>query len=301
MDKKRFTIILMPQDHAKIRQVKIPAKLFKGLVAFASISLLAGAFMLYDYVGLRFSSNETALLKKENIEQKIQLQTFSSKVESLEGQMAKLRQFDKKLRIIANLESRSGSERLYGVGGPTPEEDAATALGNKRDVMVRRMHSDLDQLDVEAITQEKSFTELQEHFMKQSSKLASTPSIWPARGWVASTFGYRTSPFTGLQQKHEGIDIANRLGTTIVAPADGVVTRIKREAGLGRNITISHGRGMVTKYGHLSKINVKVGTKVRRGDKIAEMGNTGRSTGPHLHYTVVVNGVNVNPFKYILN
>ncbi|MFQ5586858.1 MAG: M23 family metallopeptidase [Thermodesulfobacteriota bacterium] len=301
MEKKRFTIVIMPQDPSKIRQIKVPINLCKGAAAIAGLFIIGFTFMVYDYTTLRFKGRELNRLKKENIEQKIQLQEFSSKIGSLEAQMAKLRQFDKKLRIIANLENSNPSERLYGVGGPSPEEDAATALSNKRDVLVQQMHSNLDQLNAEASTQEKSFTELQEHLMKQSSRLASTPSIWPARGWVASTFGYRTSPFTGLQQKHEGIDIANRLGTPIIAPANGVVIRIKREAGLGKNLTISHGRGIVTKYGHLSEILVKVGQRVKRGDKIATMGNTGRSTGPHLHYAVVVNGVNVNPFKYILN
>ena len=301
LGKRRFTVVIMPQDHSKVRQLNVPVNLFKGFVAFAGLFILGLSFMVYDYGSLRFSSNELATLKKENTEQKIQLQAFSSKVGSLEEQMAKLRQFDRKLRIIANLESPNTAERLYGVGGPTPAEDAATSLGNKRDILIQQMNSDLNQLDTEASTQERSFTELQEHLMKQSSRLASTPSVWPVRGWVASTFGYRVSPFTGLRQKHEGIDIANRLGTPIVAPANGVVTRVKREAGLGRNITISHGRGIVTKYGHLSEVLVKVGQRVKRGDTIAKMGNTGRSTGPHLHYSVLVSGVNVNPFNYILN
>ncbi|MFQ5329426.1 MAG: M23 family metallopeptidase [Thermodesulfobacteriota bacterium] len=301
MRKKRFTIVVMPQDHSKVRQLSVPAYLFKGLAALAALVVLALSFIVYDYGTLRFSSSEVADIKKENIEQKIQLQAFSSKVGTLEEQMAKLRQFDRKLRIIANLESPDSTERPYGVGGPTPEEDAATSLGNKRDILIQQMNSDLNQLDAEASTQERSFTELQEHLIKQSSRLASTPSIWPVRGWVASAFGYRISPFTGLRQKHEGIDIANRMGTPIIAPASGVVTRVKREAGFGRNITISHGRGIVTKYGHLSKILVKVGQRVKRGDTIAKMGSTGRSTGPHLHYTVVVNGVKVNPFNYILN
>lgn len=299
--KKRFlTILMMPQDPSRVKQVKFPIYLLKGIVAVFGIFVLGLSFMVYDYIDLRSQVGELSRLKKENTEQKIQIQAFTSKVGNLEDQMTKFRQFDKKLRIIANIEPRNNSDQAFGVGGPSPDDDI-TMLSNKRNLLVKQMHSDLDQLNAEATLQEKSFTELQEYLLKESSRLAAMPSIWPARGWVASTFGYRTSPFTGLKQKHEGIDIANSIGTPVIAPANGVVVRIKRDRGLGKNITINHGRGVTTKYGHISKILVKVGRRVKRGEEIATMGNTGRSTGPHLHYEVVVNGVRMNPFKYILN
>ncbi|MEE8184868.1 MAG: M23 family metallopeptidase [Thermodesulfobacteriota bacterium] len=299
--KKRFlTIFIMPQDPSRVKQFKFPSYLLKGIVAFFGIFVLGLSFMVYDYIGLRSKVGELSRLKKENTEQKIQIQAFTSKVGNLEDQMSKFRQFDKKLRIIANIEPRNNSDQVFGVGGPSPDDDITT-LSNRRNLLIKRMHSDLDQLNAEATLQENSFTELQEHLLKESSRLAATPSIWPARGWVASTFGYRISPFTGLKQKHDGIDIANSTGTPIISPANGVVVRIRREKGLGKSIAINHGRGIITKYGHLSKILVKVGERVKRGEKIAAMGNTGRSTGPHLHYEVVVSGVQMNPFKYILN
>ncbi|MEK7828495.1 MAG: M23 family metallopeptidase, partial [Deltaproteobacteria bacterium] len=114
-------------------------------------------------------------------------------------------------------------------------------------------------------------------------------------------FGYRISPFTGLRQMHEGLDIANAVGTPVFAPADGIVSKVDRENGLGKTISINHGYGIVTRYGHFSDIYVHVGKRVKRGEKVAAVGNTGRSTGPHLHYEVLVNGINVNPEKYILN
>jgi murein DD-endopeptidase MepM/ murein hydrolase activator NlpD len=131
--------------------------------------------------------------------------------------------------------------------------------------------------------------------------LASTPSVWPARGWVSSGFGKRTSPFTGLSERHAGIDIANRTGTAVLASADGIVVYSSRNGSLGKTIKVKHGYGLKTNYGHLSKILVKKGERVKRGQKIGEMGSTGRSTGPHLHYDVTHNGVHVNPFNYILN
>ena len=131
--------------------------------------------------------------------------------------------------------------------------------------------------------------------------MASTPAIRPCKGWKTSNFGYRISPFTGRREFHKGFDIANRKGTPIVATADGVISFSSQKGLLGNALYIDHGHGMVTRYGHLDKILVKRGKSVKRGDKIATMGNTGRSTGPHVHYEIHMNGIPVNPEQYILN
>ena len=131
--------------------------------------------------------------------------------------------------------------------------------------------------------------------------LASTPAIRPTKGWKTSGFGYRVSPFTGLKEFHKGVDIATRKGTPIIASADGVVTFAGTKGMMGRVITIDHGHGMITRYGHLHKALKKRGDAVKRGEKIALVGSSGRSTGPHLHYEVLLNGLPVNPEKYILN
>lgn len=300
MKKTFFTVFIVPQDPSHVRKFKLPLKVWKIMLVIFGISFAGFSYMIFDYTNLKFKTHELNALRKENTEQKIQLQAFASKMTDLEFQMAKLKQFDKKLRIITNMEVPAGSSQVLGIGGPSFEEDTATLEG-ARAGLIKQMHSDLDQLKAEAMAQEKSFTELNEHLFKQTSLFASTPAIWPARGWVTSNFGYRISPFTGLRQMHEGMDIANAMGTVVLSPANGIVSRVDRENGLGKNITINHGYGILTKYGHLSETYVHVGKRVKRGEKIAAIGNTGRSTGPHLHYEIVVNGVNINPEKYILN
>jgi len=301
LKKKRFfTVFVVPQDPSRVRKLRLPLNLLRAIFIMLGISFAAFSFMIFDYTQVKLKTHELNSLKKENAVQKIQLQAFASKVSDLEFHMAKLKQFDKKLRIITNMEVPAGSSQVLGIGGPSFEEDTATLEG-ARAGLIKQMHSDLDQLKAEAMAQEKSFTELNEHLFKQTSLFASTPAIWPARGWVTSNFGYRISPFTGLRQMHEGMDIANAMGTLVLAPANGIVSRVDRENGLGKNITINHGYGILTKYGHLSETYVHVGKRVKRGEKIAAIGNTGRSTGPHLHYEIVVNGVNINPEKYILN
>jgi murein DD-endopeptidase MepM/ murein hydrolase activator NlpD len=300
MKKSFFTIFIVPQDPSYVRKFKLPVKLLKTIVIIFGISLAGFSYVLFDYTKLKLQTHELNKFKKENAEQKIQLLAFANKMTDLEFHMAKLKQFDKKLRIITNMEVPAGSNQMLGIGGPSHEDDITT-LSSAQDGLVQQMHSDLDQLKTGVVAQEKSFTELHEYLFKQTSLFASTPAIWPARGWVTSTFGYRISPFTGLRQMHEGLDIANAVGTPVFATADGIVSKVDRDNGLGRMVYINHGYGIVTKYGHLSETYVHLGKRIKRGDKIAAIGNTGRSTGPHIHYEVVINGVNVNPEKYILN
>jgi len=221
----------------------------------------------------------------------------------LEKKIAGMREFDRRLRLLANLEgSEESTSRFFGVGGPSPEDIRETLLLQRNEEeLMKQMRQDLERLDEEASAEGNSLRELEGLLQNKRAQLIHTPSIWPTRGWFTSGFGYRISPFTGLRQMHAGIDISNRVGTPIVAPADGLVTNIGREWGFGKILVISHGFGFTTRYGHLERIEVKIGQKVKRGQKVAEMGSTGRSTGPHLHYEVKLNGVPVNPMKYVLN
>ena len=126
------------------------------------------------------------------------------------------------------------------------------------------------------------------------------PTIWPVRGWVTSDFGVRRSPLSGHRELHAGLDIAGPSGSAVYAPGEGVVTFSGRHGGYGNMVIIDHGYGVATLYGHNSKLLVKEGDRVRRGDLIARLGSTGRSTGPHVHYEVLIDGVPVNPEKYVL-
>jgi murein DD-endopeptidase MepM/ murein hydrolase activator NlpD len=166
---------------------------------------------------------------------------------------------------------------------------------------MREMHEQTRELNLASVSQEKVFESIIKDLKRQRNLLSSTPSIWPTKGWLASGFGYRISPFTGLREFHKGLDISSREGTRVIAPADGIVTFTGKNGLYGNMIKIDHGHGIVTRYGHLEKILKKRGEAVKRGDVIGLMGNTGRSTGPHLHYEVFLNGLPVNPKKYILN
>jgi len=159
----------------------------------------------------------------------------------------------------------------------------------------------LDNLNTEISVQTQEKVELYKFLENQKSMLASTPSIWPTKGWVSSGFGNHTSPFTNEKEFHSGIDISGRMNTPIIAPADGVVSSVRQTYGYGKTLVINHGYGLKTTYGHLRKFLIKKGQYVKRGQEIALVGNSGRTTGPHLHYEVHLNGLAVNPLRYILN
>jgi len=299
MGKDSYTVIVVPQRSSSVKRYKVSKGKLKGLISiFASIVLIS-SWLLYDYSKVKMQMWELKDLREVNQSQKEQIESFSDKISSLETQMSKLRQFDAKLRVITNLEKPGSTEQYIGIGGPG--EGSLSDYGSRKEKLIQRMHADLENLQVESVVQEESFVELQQFLEDKKSLLASTPSIWPVRGWITSAFGKRISPFTGTWDMHEGLDIATRSGTPIFAPADGRVTYVGIESGYGKLIVIDHGYGVVTRYGHNSEIFMKTGDVVKRGQKISAVGSTGRSTGPHVHYEVRVNGVPVNPKNYILN
>ncbi|MEK6530962.1 MAG: peptidoglycan DD-metalloendopeptidase family protein [Deltaproteobacteria bacterium] len=305
MKNKFYSIVILSNDASRPRQINLPLRVLRFSGVAAAVLFFLVAFVVIDYVGLKGIEAEVSGLRKENTEQRIELQGFSSRIRELDTQLARLVNFDKKLRIIANIDEpkAQAQEKVMGIGGRSSPEDEGyiTTPGAKVAELSDEMRLDLRDLKSRADEQEASFNELQNELQRQSTMLSSTPSIWPAKGWVTSTFGQRISPFTNFPQMHKGMDIANRVGTVVITPAAGVVVEVNREAGLGKLVSISHGYGIKTTYGHLSETFVRVGQRVKRGDRIAAMGNTGHSTGPHLHYEVSVNGVNVNPNRYILN
>ena len=303
MMKKRYTIMILPDETAKVRKYRVPKSVVRGILAAVAVLALGLGYLVTDYLGVKNTVAEMERLRMETRQQRQQLVTFAKSIDDLQGEMGRLRQFDMKLRVMADLDGVVYPEQVMGIGGENPEpfNPLETELSFQDQSLMDGMTRGLERLKTESSIQERSFQELVEYLEDQKSLLASTPSIWPVKGWITSGFGYRTSPFTGRREIHKGLDVATRTGTPIISPADGIVVFSGREGGFGNMILVDHGYGIVTRYGHCSSLDAKLGEKVQRGDIIARVGNTGRSTGPHLHYEVAVNGVAVNPMRYILN
>ncbi len=164
----------------------------------------------------------------------------------------------------------------------------------------RELDSHIEKLGEDIAVEQEVARELVSEIQKQSFLIAHTPTLCPAYGFLTSRFGWRESPFSDDTEFHRGIDIASMEATPVYAPADGIVTSYYRSESYGNVMEIDHGNGIVTKYGHLHDSSIGVGKHVKKGDKIASLGNSGRATGSHLHYEILVNGVHVNPRRYML-
>ena len=297
---KKLNIMIFSPDDGKTYNFTIPSFLIKTVIILNIIFLcIFGimSFLFHKYIPQR---GYISKLKKENKILKQQIADFSDKVNDLNKKIEKLNSLTTKLTIMANLNIKSDNDE--GVGGPSFEEvKNFINLNEIQDENIKKIHYAIDKLKFELAEEDKNIKELFKYLKNKSIKLSCTPSIMPTEGWISSPFGYRRDPFTGQRRFHPGIDISNRPGTPVVAPADGIVVFTGRDGGYGNLIIINHGYGISTRYGHLKKIFVKPGQKVQRGDIIGEIGNTGRSTGPHLHYEVRIYGKPVNPMNYILN
>jgi murein DD-endopeptidase MepM/ murein hydrolase activator NlpD len=295
-----FTIWIFRGGPFKPLKIKLPGRIAKILLAVLLVIIVSFPFITMSYIS---KTAQLAQIRHERAAQSEHIASLNKQVGDFQQQIQRLKEFDVKLRIIANLENAEETDSFLGVGGISPStrepwQEQETEAETKD---LQRMKADLDRLCTEAEFREKSFQELYSFLEGKKKELACTPAIWPTRGWLTSRFGYRIDPFTGLRQFHEGIDIANRMGTPIVVPADGVISRVFNNFGFGLMVEVTHGYGIVTRYGHLSKSYVKVGQRVKRGERIAAIGNSGRATGPHLHYEVRLNDVPLNPQNYILN
>lgn len=302
MASKKITIVFLPGGTRKVKQFKIPRSLFLLFL----LVLIGGALLLTwgikDYRAIKTQIPRLAGLETENKHQKRQLAALALKMDHISTKMIELRKFENKLRTMVDLDINDDNPQFFGIGGSDPavlSPDYTIEKAHKK--LVRLMHRGLDNLDTEISVQQNETVDLYDFLKNQRSLLASTPSIWPTRGWMSSRFGYRISPFTERREFHKGIDISNDIKTPVIAPADGIVSSVGRQGGYGKILTINHGNNLKTRYAHLHKILVKKGQSVRRSDKIALMGKSGRTTGVHLHYEVYVNGVPVNPLRYILN
>jgi len=302
---RTFTFYLLSNTHAPVRQLSVSRKFFWTVLFLVIASLTLAGAGLYDYIQVRNAYQNTLAISRQNTSQnqtiatqRSQLQNFAREIDALKSRLVELNTFEKKIRIIANIENTG----LFGMGGAIPDDlDPRIPLTEKHNSLIREMHHQANQLSDASGNQATGFDSLLKYLETQVDLLASTPSIRPARGWVTSRFAHRVSPFTGRREFHNALDIANRIGTPIIAPADGKVSYAGRRWLLGKVIEINHGHGFVSRYAHCEGFKKKRGDKVKRGDIIALMGNTGRSTGPHLHYQIKLNGVPVNPEKYIIN
>ncbi len=312
---RRYTLVIIPDDAKATRQVSVPRFIVKlGLVA----SLFAATgfgFLFVDYWELRQIRHSFDKLSSENAGLKGEANRLLASLETVKQGLHRVKDYSEKLGEITNLNVQQVRKKT-GIG-PLSKDEYKVALKNDvlspqasehlplgvnpDSLVFRPVFDRLMNLEVEANQQAIELQQLLSQVSQQRSLLMSVPSIAPVRGWITSGFGKRISPFTGESSIHQGIDLASPVGTPIFAPADGVVIFAGAKEGFGNFVMIAHGYGIVSRYGHNAENLVQVGQRVKRGDQIATVGMTGQTTGPHLHYEVVLNGSMVNPQRFILD
>ncbi len=289
MPGRKYTILIIPEGSHQVRRLNLRRGVVRAVLAGVACLVIALSLLTFEYFRTNLDRSEFHRLRSQNRAQQQQLQRLSANLENLQKEMVVLAQNDAKVRVMAQL-TKPRSDTLAGIGGPG-EDDGADRFSE--------VQKQIDQVRQAIDLRRESQEEVQGFLNDQRSLLAAKPNGWPTRGWVTSGFGVRESPFSGKYKMHEGIDIAARTGTPVLAAADGIVSQSETVEGYGKLIVIDHGYGFKSYYGHNSKLFVKVGQRVKRGDRISAVGNTGSSTGSHLHYEVRRNGIPVNPRKFL--
>lgn len=298
MFRKRLTFVVVPDSSQTSRQLSVKTwKLYAGLLA-AVLLVFATLFFASNFFSGQVSQAELDRLRNENSD-------LAGKYEELRWSLAQVRtryddlvQKEIALRSVFGLPEINTEERQLGVGGPEP---MAVARLSESERLAYSTETEVDRLLLLSEYEIEKFAEAESALTDLKDRLDHTPSICPADGWTSRGYGMKYDPFTGYKQFHRGVDIANNRGTAIVAAADGKIREVGTFGRLGKMVIVDHGYGFVTRYGHLSQIDVKRGQSVKRGDVIGLMGSTGYSTGPHLHYEVWRNGKVMNPADFILN
>ena len=285
-----YTLIVVPHAKARFRKIQISVRLTKWVLGTAAVASIALSGALFHYARVAAEVHELRSLRAENKALLTKTQDYELSAGKLQAKVLQLQNMVTKLGVMAGLE-HSLPEPAAGVGGVSSLDAAPPRLDP----------TSLADMDRSLTRLTDRSAELEEFYRDQTVLLSSTPSVWPVRGYLSATFGNRIDPFTAQKDFHPGIDISTPVGANVHAPADGIVISVGVQGGYGNAVLIDHGYGVVTRYGHLSGFAVKPGQRVKRGEVIAYVGSTGRSTGPHLHYEVWVRDQAQNPIHFILD
>lgn len=295
----KYHIVIFKEKSGDSRNLRFRG--WFGLFAFCVFAgLCAGNVWLYShYQEVEFLRTQLRGAEKTIEDQANHMTAMVSRITEVQEDLERVQQFDAKIRLMMNMDKEAESGAVGGSGG---EEFSRSYLPlHRQELVVRKMNAFLKQLSADVRLEEVRQQELLTGVRANREVLAAMPAIWPVEGYLTSRFGGRPSPFSGRGEFHKGLDISARIGTPVQAPAKGVVVFAAVDGAYGNSVVIQHGAGISTRYAHMQRIALKEGQTVKRGDLVGTVGNTGRSSGPHLHYEVRLNGVNVDPMRYILN
>ncbi len=324
---RRFTFLYIPDAERSVRRFRLPRVML--YVVPITIAAAIGGTALYfqysamnaDYVAAQLTTkfqSETAVLEQERhvlrtdlthkaqtiVELQNTVITLSSTAEQLQERLNELKDLETNIRTLSRQPvavTLSSMQQAQSAGGSAIGGEFVRATDEELNQLVQRTEMSYESLTRQIQEVKNSLAQLNADLEQQRARERRLPTIWPVDSrQVTSVFGYRRDPFTNLPSVHNGYDIQAREGDPVYAGADGLVEETGWAADYGYNIILNHGNGIKTRYGHLSKIGVKDNQRVEKGERIGSVGSTGRSTGPHLHYEVLVSGEPVNPRPYLV-
>ncbi len=296
---KNYQIFIFDEKTGSRKTMRLPSFFISIFILFVGALGAGNVFLGTHYYKTILIQEELALAKNELEKKEMNLLGIIAELDTLREDIYRIKQFGNKLR--ATYSDDFQEDTVASVGGAIEYNLSAIPL-HRQELANSKIHGFISELKKEIQLEELVQQDLLLFLKENMNKLASTPSIWPVQGgYVSSKFGMRKSPFTGVKQLHKGIDIVAPRGTSIVSSANGKVIFSGNDGAYGLSLEIDHGYGVVSRYAHMNKLLVKKGETVNRNQQIGEVGNTGRSTGPHLHYEIIVNGVPTNPYAYIFD
>ena len=294
MGKSFYTFIVVPNASSRLHKLKLPARVLHVLAGIGILSFFVLVGLGFSYAKMAFKAADYDKLQAENTDLKVQKTNLQLATLKLGEKITKLESgFEKIQNQIENDNPKRGKLNSPAVGGSTVDYPTAELL------RTANLKDSLDLLKSKTARMEGTYSILDDVVQKRSKDRQFTPNLWPVKGAITSHYGNRADPFNGEAEMHLGLDISALFGARVLAPADGIILYAERKADYGNLIVISHGNGLTTRYGHLSRFLVKVGQKVKRNDVIGLVGKTGRTTAPHLHYEVRQNDRAVNPRTYL--
>lgn len=328
-----YTVVVFRGSSSKPLRFSFPRKFVRKLLILAAILIVADLLVVSHYVIRTGEVWQLSAFRAEAMGAREQTAAFSAAIDDLKKRLSAMGEVNQRLRVMLGIDTTKPTGDLAngrgGEDGPLPDgktsvqgngpavsgQESRQQVSELRDnnqsvfdfstdsieEVTQQVREGLEALVREATQQEEALQNLTQIAEQRSTQWASTPSIWPVRGWVTSGFGPRVSPFTEKPAWHDGLDIGAQANSPVQAPALGRVVTVAFDSKMGNMVKLDHGYGIETVYGHLAKSLVKEGQRVKRGDVVALVGSTGLSTGPHLHYMVKKNGQALDPTKFILD
>jgi len=293
--KSFYTFIVIPHASTRLHKWKLPVLSLYFLALIGIVSFFVAVGLGFSYAKMAFKAADYDKLQTENTDLKIQKQNLEVATRKLGEKISNLESTSQKIQTLIENDNATKSGKLNGpaVGGSKVDYTTAELLRSSN------LQERVDLLKDRTADMESHLSLLEEVAQQRANILLHTPSVWPIKGAITSHYGNRADPFNGEAELHLGLDISALYNAQIHAPADGVVIYSERKAAYGNLLIVDHGNGLTTRYGHLSRSLVTIGQRVKRGDVIALVGTTGRSTAPHLHYEVRKNDRPVNPRTYL--